>query len=305
MLMLFRYLILCVALIISIFADWVYSNNKENKQSESLEPEITWDKDRAKMSLIPSGIFDMGTTESEVSELVKKFAEYKAEKAWFVSEVPRHTVEIEAFYMDKAEVTNAQYEVFINQTGYRTPQYWFDDNYNSPNLPVVGVSWYDAMQYASWSEKRLPTEAEWEYAARGGMINQVYPWGNEITPLMANYGEKVGNATTAGTYPANDYGLYDLAGNVWEWCLDSYKAEFYRTSPRKNPFAGGDLVFLIQNFSQIDKQQVRVIRGGSWQSNPGPLRVASRGNYFPSFTLRNCGFRCVKPVNEIIENSQK
>ena len=302
-LMLFRCLVLCVALSISIFITWVYAGDKKQKQDDSLKTEIVWGKDQAQMCLIPSGTFAMGTMESEINELVKQFADYEAEKAWFKSEVPRHTIEIAAFYMDKAEVTNAQYKVFINQTGYRTPQYWFDDNYNSRDLPVVGVSWYDAMQYASWSEKRLPTEAEWEYATRGGMANQMYPWGNKITPQMANYGEKVGKATVAGTYPSNGYGLYDLAGNVWEWCLDSYNAGFYKTSPRKDPFAGGDIAHVIKNFSQVDKNQVRVIRGGSWQSDPGPLRVASRGNYFPSFTLRNCGFRCVKPVNEIKRNS--
>ena len=135
------------------------------------------------------------------------------------------------------------------------------------------------------------------------MANQMYPWGNKITPQMANYGEKVGKATVAGTYPSNGYCLYDLAGNVWEWCLDSYNAGFYKTSPRKDPFAGGDMAHVIKTFSQADKTQVRVILGGSWQSDPGPLRVASRGNYFPSFTLRNCGFRCVKPVNGIKRNS--
>ena len=300
---LFRCSIPCVALAISIFTAWVYAGDKKQKQDDSLKPEITWAKDQAPMCLIPSGTFAMGIMESEVNELVKQFADYEAEKAWFVSEVPRHTVEISAFYMDKAEVTNTQYKVFINQTGYPTPQYWLDDNYNSLDLPVVGVSWYDAMQYASWAGKRLPTEAEWEYAACGGMVNRMYPWGDKITPKMANYGEKVGKATVAGTYPSNGYGLYDLAGNVWEWCLDSYDAGFYKTSPRKDPFAGGDMVSVAKNFSQIDKNQVRVIRGGSWQSNPGPLRVASRGNYFPSFMLRNCGFRCVKPVIGIKGNT--
>ncbi|MDP7000175.1 MAG: SUMF1/EgtB/PvdO family nonheme iron enzyme, partial [Candidatus Poribacteria bacterium] len=141
-----------------------------------------------------------------------------------------------AFYMDKYEVTNAQYRKFVQATGHRAPRYWDDDDFNQPNQPVVGVSWHDATAYAKWVGKRLPTEKEWEWAARaekewewaarGGLKGKKYPWGNqEPSASRANYGNKVGKPTAVGNYPANGYGLHDMAGNVWEWCQDWYSRD--------------------------------------------------------------------------------
>ena len=138
-----------------------------------------------------------------------------------------------AFYMDKYEVANAQYRKFVQATGHRAPTYWDDDDFNQPNQPVVGVSWHDATAYAKWVGKRLPTEKEWEWAARGSLVGKEYPWGDqEPSSSRANYGSKVGKPTAVGSYPANGYGLYDMAGNVYEWCQDWYDSDEDRRVPR-------------------------------------------------------------------------
>ena len=152
------------------------------------------------------------------------------------NEQPVHTVYVDAFFMDKYEVTNAQYKEFIDANPrwrkdwidkeFHTGDYlyhWNGDNYPSgkSNHPVVYVSWYAAMAYAQWAGKRLPTEAEWEYAARGGLRGQKYPWSGEVIhKRKANYGIMLG-VWSLWTVSAERYGLYDMAGNVWEWCLMS------------------------------------------------------------------------------------
>ncbi len=119
---------------------------------------------------------------------------------------------------------------------------WNGNDYpgGKANHPVELVSWYAVLAYAGWVGKRLPTEAEWEYAARGGLSGKAYPWGDVIDLGKANYGKNVGDTTAVGKYPSNGYGLYDMAGNVWEWCLDEYNKDFYFTSPRRNPISGAN-----------------------------------------------------------------
>ena len=150
---------------------------------------------------------------------------------------------------------------------------------------MVEVSWFAAVEYAEWAGKQLPTEAEWEYAARGGLAGKKYPWGDAApTSADANYDENVGHPTPVGEYPANGYGLYDMAGNVREWCFDAYDADFYAESDdRWNPVAYGT-------------DDGRVFRGGSWFGSARALRVAARDRSSAPFTIDIVGFRCVRPV---------
>ena len=245
------------------------------------------------MVLIPAGNFEMGSNSG------------------YSDETPVHTVYVDAFYMDKYEVTNAQYQQFVDanpQWGKdRIPGKYHDGNYlfhwngnsypiGKENHPVVYVSWYGAMAYAGWAGKRLPTEAEWEKAARGGLVDKKYPWGDSIDASHANYGNKVGDTTAVGSYASNGYGLHDMAGNVWEWCLDEYARDFYARSPRRNPVSGGAITSIINNFTNV--QNYRVLRGGSWFGDPVLQRVVNRGLYPPTVTLYSLlGFRCAKSVN--------
>ncbi len=243
------------------------------------------------MVLIPAGEFQMGSNAPEGDN----------------DEQSVHTVYIDAFYMDKYEVTSAQYKKFVDANpqwqkdridrrfydgGYL--RHWNGNDYPSEKAdhPVVYVSWYAAMAYAQWVGKRLPTEAEWEYAARGGLSGKMYPWAGGINSSKANYGRNVGNTTPVSKYPPNGYGLYDMAGNVWEWCLDEYQADFYARSPCANPIAGGTITGITDYFTSATT--ARVLRGGSWNYGPRLMRVALRNWALPSNTYGNYGIRCTR-----------
>ena len=232
---------------------------------------ITWEKDGAEMVLIPAGSFEMGDSKNEPEE-------------WMEDSKPVHTVELDAFYMDVHEVTVGQFREFVNQSGYKYGGNWDSVTKLSPGdgYPMVEVNWNDAVAYAKWAGKRLPTEAEWEYAARGGLVGKRYPWGDEITHDDANYDRKVGQPAVVGSYPANGYGLYDMAGNAWEWCQDRYGENYYSSSPAKNPPGPGSGSY-------------RVLRGGACYDNASNyhLRVAYRSNYIPAGRYLGLGFRCV------------
>ena len=244
------------------------------------------------MALIPAGEFEMV---SSAGDSGKKLV---------------YIMYIDAFYMDKYEVTNAQYKMFVDanpewQKGNISSKYhdgnylksWNGNDYPSgkDNHPVVNVSWYGAMAYAKWVGKRLPTQAEWEKAARGGLVGQKYPWGNSIDSSKANYSRNVGDTTPVGSYPPNGYNLYDITGNVWEWCLDEHDRDFYLTPPRHNPIAGASSITdMISEFLDIDSW--RVLRGGSWIRFARDVEV-SDGNYAPpDFSDDDFGFRCVRSV---------
>ena len=216
-------------------------------------------------------------------------------------EKPQHNVHLDAFYMDKYETTNAQYKEFIDANPQwqknRIPKKYHDGDYlkhwngndyppDKGNHPVVYVSWYAAMAYAEWRGKRLPTEAEWESAARGA-------W-RTMNADTANYGETVGGTTPVGTYPPDRSGLYDMAGNVWEWCLDEYNPDFYAISPSQNPLAGGTMDNILSDWTNV--KTVRVLRGGSWVSNAKFVRASDRTRFTPKITNKTRGFRCVKAV---------
>ena len=246
------------------------------------------------MVLIPAGKFQMGSIDADADG----------------DEKPVHTVYVDAFYMDTHEVTNAAYKAFVDanprwqkgniQAKFHDGEYlsdWDGNNYpaGKANHPVTYVSWYAAMAYSAWAEKRLPTEAEWEYAARGGLEGKKYPWGDTISPRNANYYPHVGEATAVGRYAANNYGLFDMAGNVWEWCLDEWKFDFYAVSPDWDPLSGALTLQSIQeNFASV--QSARVLRSGSWNSKAHGVRVANREFYEPMLTSSVFGFRCVRAV---------
>ena len=261
--------------------------------------EIVTPKDGATMRLIPAGEFEMGNHFFD-EEL---FKQEKTINEGSPYELPVHAVQVDAFYMDIHEVTNAMYEKFVRETGHQSSVFRGDPLFNKPDLPVVGISWHSAMAYAKWAGKRLPTEAEWEYAARGGLEGKRYPWGNEMTHDFANYDgtggrDKWGKFTNApvGSFPPNGYGLYDMAGNVWEWCLDKYISDFYIKSPKENPVAGGSIDLILQQAGKSGAE--RVSRGGAANNDARFLRVSNRspGWNAPAANWWDRGFRCVKPL---------
>ena len=254
---------------------------KEQTISVTAESKIVSKKDGTTMILIPAGTFEMGDSFGE----------------GLPHELPVHAVSVSAFYIDVTEVTNAAYKQFLDATGNKVPDYWEDPAFNAPDQPVVGVAWLDAAAYAQWAGKRLPTEAEWEYAARGGQVGMRYPWGNEITREDANYKGKDGKdiwdgPAPVGNFPANGHGLYDMGGNVWEWCADEYDAKYYSVSQENNPLAGKLITFMNDDFANVNTR--RVTRGGSWISTDNKLRVAGRNFLDPSATSESTGFRCAK-----------
>ena len=250
------------------------------------------------MMLIPAGEFLRGSNTSTRD-----------------NEKPVHTIYVDAFYMDEREVTNAQYKAFLMENPFWEKESvdpfftykayylsdWKGNDYpiGKGNHPVRYVSWYAAMAYAKWAGKRLPTEAEWERAARGGLVGKKYPHGNTLTPRDANYGNNVKNTTAVGHYPANNYGLYDMAGNVREWCLDAYDRDFYSTFPRndvaRNPLSGANSVeWLVNNFTNVNSS--RILRGGACSNTARYVRVANRSHNPPTRAFA-VGFRCVRDVS--------
>ena len=242
------------------------------------DQEIVWLTDGSVMRFIRGGEFDMGSNQSP-------------------EEFPTHPVSVGSFYMDVNEITVGQYKLFIEETDYNPPV-WKDVERYSPtdDHPMIEVNWYDAMSYAEWAGKRLPTEAEWEYAARGGLIHNTYVWGNEEPDLEeANYGNTIKQTTVGGVYEPNGYGLHDMAGNVWEWCVDEFRGDFYSKSGRVNPLAGELLLEeILSDYKLISTE--RVSRGGSFETFPAFIRVSFRDSRPPSWKFNLVGFRCIIPI---------
>lgn len=229
--------------------------------------------------LIPGGRFVMGAGEDR-------------------DHSPAHPVTIASFFMEKHEVTNARYLDFCQATGHRLPAFWGMDQFRSgpgyPDHPVVGVSWIDACTYALWKGMRLPTEAEWEYAARGGLAGRHYPNGDEFVPSQANCAaSKLGGPVAVASYPANGYGLHDMQGNVVEWVGDCYDARYYRSSPEEDPRGPGS------DDLRPEPVRFRVIRGGGWHSGPYCSRVYHRNALPANWLDFAVGFRCARDEGAI------
>ena len=205
-------------------------------------------------------------------------------------EKPPHKVELDPFHMGRTEVTNAQYSKFLEEKGWRVPaKPSFDANYMTaqPNLPVVNVTSADAEAFCKWlTEKigtpvRLPTEAEWEYAARGGVANSIYPWGAGDPKSQARYSDNdpSGLKTVAKeTFAPNGFGLYNMSGNAAEWVRDYYSDNYYKSSAAKKP-------------TGPPTGKERVVRGGSWKTGKDELSVSRRSKMEPHKTNDDMGFR--------------
>ncbi len=268
--------------------------------------DITQTVSSEKMVFIKGGEFLMGSNEG------------------MLHEKPVHKVSVKSFWIDAKEVTVKEFARFVKETGYQTEAEkfgWsgvFDLNTKKwtrgdgadwqnpegegvepdPNEPVTQVSWNDAKAFAKWAGKRLPTEAEWEFAARGGLVGKTYAWGNELRPdgnPVANWwqGSFPDRNTVedgflkrapVGSFQPNGFGLYDMAGNVWEWTADWYAANYYAGSPEIDP-------------KGVENGIEKVIRGGSWmcaENFCSNYRVAGKSHSTPDTGLNNIGFRCVK-----------
>jgi sulfatase modifying factor 1 len=239
----------------------------------------TWvnPKDGLTYVWIPAGSFQMGAVPGDGDA--------------YPDEKPRHPVKIsKGFWLCRTEVTVGAYEKFCAATGRAMPEPPdFNPNWRYKDHPIVKVNWDDAVAYCQWAGGRLPTEAEWEYAARAG-TETVYWWGNSYREEMANCNEKagevpgggyLGKTTPVGHYPANAWGLYDMLGNVWEWCADWFNGSYYASSPATDPKGPAN-------------GTSRVRRGGSWYHIPEHLRVSYRAAESPSSRDDVTGFRCVR-----------
>ena len=267
------------------------------------------------MVLLPGGTFEMGINEDQLSDLVAMgrdvpHMDKSLARSWFGDEIPRHTVELDPFYIDVHEVTNGKFSVFAHATGYEAEGDWREHaNHERTNHPVVNVTWNDAKAYAEWAGKRLPTEAEWEYAAKGGQDVRWFPWGDEPDRTRANYryqgetfwegiprllGLRPINTKAVGSYAANGYGLHDVCGNVSEWCGATYEPypgacedlDRYSNHPGCGPPS-----------CQAEPFVGKVVRGGSWESpNAVFVRITGRSAFEEDDSSYCRGFRCVKSL---------
>jgi len=219
---------------------------------------------------IPSGWFSMGW---EAGQDVER---------------PVHRVWVDAFAMATTQVTNEDYSAFLKSSGRWAPTFWNDLNFNHLQQPVVAVSWFDAVAYCEWlsnvtgAKYRLPTEAEWERAARGGVDGAQFPWGDEPPTSRDRYNERWRNGPEqVGQSEPNAYGLYEMCENVHEWCSDWFAAGYYAISPDRNPHGpeGGER---------------KSSRGGSWRHHVKISRCSTRSSIPPAFQYADYGFRVVR-----------
>ena len=232
------------------------------KPAPSIEP---------KLIAIPAGCFLMGSDRGQDCER------------------PIHRVWIDSFFLASMQVTNQEYERFLLASTIQPPPFWSKANFNHPQQPVAGVSWHEASRYCEWLTEqtgrnfRLPTEAEWEFAARGGLEQKQFPWGNEPPQSLPNYAQRWQNGPEpVARYAANAFGLYDIGDNVHEWCTDWYDPGFYSVSPERNP----------RGPEQSPMKPARKSsRGGSWRHHIKVARCSARSSIPPEFQYADYGFR--------------
>jgi formylglycine-generating enzyme required for sulfatase activity len=224
-----------------------------------------------KLVQIPEGWFLMGSNEGQDCER------------------PIHRVWIDAFHLAATQVTNTEYECFLSATKTQSPPFWTDPSFNHPQQPVTGVSWHDSARYCEWLKaqtgrnNRLPTEAEWERAARGNFQQKSFPWGDDPPQSFPNYATRwqTGPEQVA-RYTPNTFGLYDICDNVHEWCSDWYDPNYYVISPDKNPQGPERTPGPTQRKSS---------RGGSWRHQVKVARCSARSSIPPEFQYADYGFR--------------
>ncbi|MEM6454813.1 MAG: SUMF1/EgtB/PvdO family nonheme iron enzyme [Acidobacteriota bacterium] len=234
--------------------------------------ERTHEKDGSVLLYVPGGSYTLGSTDGDDDEK------------------PIHTVKLSPYWIGKYPVTNAQYGKFLEATGHEEPEEWHNKQFNGPDQPVVGVTWHDAQAYCAWAGLVLPSEAQWEAAARG-TDQRTYPWGNaEPTEQLTNFDGNVGRTTPVGRYPdgAGPFGTLDQAGNVWEWCVDLWDLSAYAQRDGEiDPVCRGE---------KVSESAYRVLRGGSWAGRAESLRAAYRSRGHGDFRVRNFGFRVCRSV---------
>lgn len=243
----------------------------------------------AGMVLVSAGSFVMGTDDVELEQ---KARAYGIVKPWVLDATPTHRVELEDFFIDRHEVTNGDYLRFVEATGFSPLPHWPDGRPTpeQERLPVTFVNWEEARLYCQWAQKRLPSEAEWEKAARGP-DGRLYPWGNEFDPRRANFGGEFSGLLPVGSLPQGNspYGVADMLGNVWEWTGSLYRP--YADSP--------------YHASEYDRSYL-VVRGNSWaglghfppraleEIRKAQARVTYRLYMRPEVALEDVGFRCAR-----------
>jgi formylglycine-generating enzyme required for sulfatase activity len=203
-------------------------------------------------------------------------------------EKPARRVWVDAFEMGACQVTRAEYERFLTATGHPAPPFWDDPHFQNPRQPVVGPSWHDAVAYCVWlsgacgRRHRLPTEAEWERAARGGAEGALYPWGEAAPETLPDYSRRwISGPEPVALYAPNRFGLFNMCDNVHEWCADWYDARYYESAVARNP-------------QGPEHGTRRASRGGSWRHHVKVSRCAARSSIPPEFRYADYGFRLAR-----------
>ena len=228
---------------------------------------------------IPAGEFAMGRSKLNSDD------ESGMRPRILLDDIPAHQVRLDAFWMDANEVTHLDYSRYVKASGRRVPYHWLEGKMPKElaNVPIYNVDWDDAQAFCASKGKRLPTEAEWERAARGGLEEASYPWGdNKPDRSKARFSTPLG-PDQVGQHPPNAFGLYDMAGNVAEWCSDWFERTYYESSPAANPQGPVEGMY-------------RIVRGGAWSNGPNRLTVFFRNWVRPNQRTPNLGFRCVQDI---------